>query len=93
MSETETPPVRGAQHEALGVFLGRWRAEGQSYGGADQSVNHPMRDAEPWISTHTGKWHTGEFFLIQEECATTGANPFVASKGWVAPVVRPHCAT
>ena len=33
MSDKATAPVRGAQHEALGVFLGRWRAEGRSYGG------------------------------------------------------------
>lgn len=76
MSDKETAPVRGAQHEALGVFLGRWRAEGKSYGGTKQSVDFPKRNAEPWISTHTGAWHTGAFFLIQDERAATGANPF-----------------
>lgn len=28
------------------------------------------------MSTHVGKWHTGEFFLIQDERAMTGENPF-----------------
>ena len=29
-SDTEGPPTRGEQHDALALFLGRWRAEGTS---------------------------------------------------------------
>ena len=40
----------------------------------------------PWKSTHTGRWHTGEFFLIQDERAVTGTAPFdtLSIMGWDA---------
>ena len=75
-SDDEVSPIRGPQHEALAVFLGRWQAEGQSYGGPNQRAEAPKRAAEPWVSTHSGKWHTGEFFLIQDERALVGGKPF-----------------
>lgn len=75
-SDNEAPPTRGPQHHALEVFLGKWRAEGQSYGGPRQPESDPKGSPEPWVSTHTGKWHTGEFLLIQDERATTGGSPF-----------------
>ncbi len=74
--DNEAPPTRGAQHQALAVFLGRWKAEGKSYGSPKQPADDPKSAAEPWVSTHTGKWHTGKFFLIQDERATTGGKPF-----------------
>jgi hypothetical protein len=75
-NDNEVPPMRDNRHEALTIFLGRWRAEGQSYGGTKQTSDNPRGAAEPWVSTHNGTWHTGEFFLIQDERAMTGANPF-----------------
>lgn len=72
----QTAPTRGDQHEALSVFLGRWRAKGKSYGSPNQLADDPKSVAEQWTSTHTGKWHTGEFFLVQDEQAMTGASPF-----------------
>jgi hypothetical protein len=75
-SDHEAPPTRGEQHEALAVFLGRWRAEGTSYGSPQQSKDDPKRGGELWISTHTGTWHTGKFFLIQDERARVGGHPF-----------------
>ena len=30
--DSEAPPTRGPQHDALEVFLGNWRATGTSYG-------------------------------------------------------------
>ena len=75
-SEGELPPERGAQHEALAVFLGRWRATGKSYGIPKQPEDDPKSLAEPWNSSHVGMWHTGDFFLIQDERATTVAGPF-----------------
>ncbi len=74
-SEAKTVPGRGEAHQALAVFLGRWRAEGESYGSPHQTVEDPRSGAEPWVSTHSGKWHTGEFFLIQDERATVGGKP------------------
>jgi Protein of unknown function (DUF1579) len=62
-------PKRGELHDALAMFVGKWRAEGKSYGGRDGTP-------EPWVSTHTAAWHTGELFLIQNERATVGLAPF-----------------
>ena len=88
MSETSSrnPPRRGAAHEALAVFLGEWRAEGRSYGATDQPTGAPRVRPMPWKSTHTGRWHSGEFFLIQDERAVTGTAPFdtLSILGWDA---------
>ena len=75
-SDTEAPPTRGEQHDALAVFLGCWRAEGTSYGSPEQSENDPKHAGEPWVSTHTGTWHTGKFFLIQDERALVEGSLF-----------------
>lgn len=69
-------PVRGAMHKALAVFLGEWRAEGMSFGGTDQSGVDPKANGVPWVSTHSARWHTGKFFLIQDERAQIGGSPF-----------------
>jgi hypothetical protein len=65
-------PQRGRIHDALHVFLGDWHAEGVSYGGTDQSGPDPKANGESWVSTHVGRWHAGEFFLIQDEMAVLG---------------------
>jgi hypothetical protein len=74
--DNELAPVRSDKHKALAVFLGRWRAEGESYGSPKQRVEAPKSVIEPWVSTHTGKWHAGEFFLIQDERAVIAGKPF-----------------
>lgn len=74
--DAEKPPERGEKHEALAVFLGRWRAEGTSYGGTDQSGDDPKANGMRWESTHESRWHTGEFFLIQDEKAIVGGSTF-----------------
>ena len=76
MLESVLPPVRGSAHDALSVFLGNWRAEGISFGGTDQSGANPKANGVPWVSTHTARWHTGEFFLIQDERARIGGTAF-----------------
>jgi hypothetical protein len=75
-NDKETAPERGDRHAALAIFLGRWWAEGKSYAGPSQTEDDPKSAAEPWLSTHTAEWHTGEFFLIQDERALVGAKPF-----------------
>ena len=75
-SDAEAPPVRGARHEALAAFLGRWHAEGKSYGTPRQPRDDPKSAPEPWTSTLTARWYTGEFFLVQDERAMSGGNPF-----------------
>jgi hypothetical protein len=73
---SEEPPKRGANHERFDVFLGDWRAVGRSYSIPRQADDDPKSVAEPWTSTHTGRWHTGGFFLIQDERALTGGKQF-----------------
>ena len=69
-------PVHGSAHDALSVFLGEWHAQGTSFGGTDQSGADPKANGVPWVSTHTARWHTGEFFLVQDERARIGGNAF-----------------
>jgi hypothetical protein len=64
------------RHEALAMFLGRWTARGTSYGGTDQSGDDPKANGEPWLSTHEGYWHTGGFFLVQDERADIQGSRF-----------------
>jgi hypothetical protein len=40
------------------------------------AADDPKSAGEPWVSTNTGTWHSGNFFLIQDERANTGVNPF-----------------
>ena len=61
-------PTRTDAHRLLDVFLGDWQATGVAHTTAD--------GAAPWTSTHTGRWHTGEFFLVQDERARVGEHPF-----------------
>jgi hypothetical protein len=58
------------------VFLGEWRAKGMSYGGTDQSGADPKANGVAWVSTHTAQWHTGGFFLIQDERAQIDGKAF-----------------
>lgn len=76
VDSTDTTPRRGDKHAALAVFLGSWRAEGTSYGGTDQSGPDPKAHGVPWTSTHVGRWHSGEFFLVQDEKAVVGGGAF-----------------
>ena len=71
----QPPPARDTRHDELDCFLGKWQAEGTSYGGTDQSID-PRANGEAWQSTHVGRWHTGSFFLIQDERATIAGRTF-----------------
>lgn len=76
VNDAQAPPIRGPMHDVLAAFLGEWRAEGTSYGGTDQSGPDPRANGVPWVSTHSTRWHTGEFFLIQDERARLAGNGF-----------------
>ena len=82
-TKSTTSPKRSAQHDALRVFLGDWKAEGQSFGGPDQDPRNPRGHPTPWASTHNARWLTGKFFLIQDERAQVGG-PFdtLSVMGW-----------
>jgi Protein of unknown function (DUF1579) len=75
-NDQQIAPTRGEKHDVLSVFLGRWRAEGMSYGSPNQPKDNPKSAAEKWTSTHTATWHTGQFFLLQDERAMIGGKPF-----------------
>lgn len=61
------------QHEALRVFIGDWSAEGTAYG-ADGAGG-------PWRSVHSARWHSGEYFVVQDERAN-GAFDTMSFLGW-----------
>ena len=73
---TNQPPTRTWQYDALEAFLGEWRAEGTSYGGTDQSGSDPRANGESWVSRHRAYWHTGSFFMVQDERAVIAGRAF-----------------
>jgi hypothetical protein len=83
-------PVRTQMHQALEMFIGEWRAEGWSYRDPNQSIANPKALAKPWKSTHSARWHSGRFFLVHDEKAHSGADPFdtVCLMGVDAPTGR-----
>lgn len=70
------PPVRGPEHERLGVLVGTWHAEGVSYG-EGQDPKQPRAHSRPWISDETTVWHPGGFFVIQHEHAQAGSGSLI----------------
>ncbi|NML16098.1 DUF1579 family protein [Azohydromonas caseinilytica] len=71
-----TPLQRSALHDALNAFLGTWHATGQSYGERRQTWMAPRAAPSAWTSTHTAYWHSGGFFLVQNERAQVDGSPF-----------------
>lgn len=69
-------PQHNDKHKALSAFLGTWTSRGTSYGGTDQSGNDPKANGEPWLGTCEGRWHTGSFFLVQDERVDIGGARF-----------------
>jgi hypothetical protein len=54
---------RGAAHRRLDVFIGRWHAEGTSYG-EGQRADAPRASAVPWTSDESYEWLPGGFFVL-----------------------------
>lgn len=63
------------ENEVLAVFLGDWSATGTAYG-----ADH---EGAPWRSVHSARWHTGNFFIIQDERAN-GPFDTMSYLGWDA---------
>jgi hypothetical protein len=63
------PPKRVAGHQALQVWLGRWRAEG--------TVFHADGSTSPWLSDESYEFLDGGFFVIQRWNEHGGDEPFV----------------
>jgi hypothetical protein len=75
-SASSTAPRRTALPDALGAFLGTWHATGSACGGRRQTREAPRANPSPWTSTHSAYWHTGGFFLVQDERASVDDGPF-----------------
>ena len=82
MSEANPQP-----HKKLAVFLGDWHAEGTSYGGDEQSSANPHAGATPWRSIHSARWHSGDYFIVQDERAN-GPFDTLSLMGWDAEAGR-----
>lgn len=78
MSDPNSEPQ---PHQKLAVFLGEWHATGTSYGGSDQSLNNPHAGATPWMSIHSARWHSGDYFVVQDERAN-GPFDTLTLMGW-----------
>lgn len=79
----QAAPLRSQRHDALAAFVGDWTAVGQSFGASCQRKEAPRAKSTPCTSTHSARWHTGEFFLVQDERATIDG-PFdtLSIMGW-----------
>lgn len=66
---------RGAHWERLSVFVGRWRAEGESYA-AGQIAQDPRASRVAWASDESYEWLPGGFFLLHQWDAMVGSYPF-----------------
>ena len=73
---TPQQPVRSQLHDALEMFCGQWRAEGLAYNDPNQSIAEPKAHPQRWNSTHSARWHNGRFFLLHDETAHVGPEPF-----------------
>ncbi|NQX14212.1 DUF1579 family protein [Microbacteriaceae bacterium VKM Ac-2855] len=61
------------EQHALAVFIGDWSAEGTAYG-ADLA-------GSPWRSVHSARWHSGGYFVVQDERAN-GPFDTMSFLGW-----------
>lgn len=63
----------------LDVFIGKWHAEGQSYGDGQQK-NNPYASAVPWISYESYEWLPGNFFILHNWDAKLGDSVFIGTE-------------
>lgn len=77
MAETSKPQVSqpGAAQRRLDVVVGKWRAEGESYGDGQRAAD-PRASAVPWTSEESYEWLPGGFFLFHRWDAMAGERVF-----------------
>ena len=73
---TTRPQQRSAAHRQLDVFVGKWRARGESYGGPGQSPADPRANPAVWTSEETYEWLPGGFFMLHRWDAQIGTRAF-----------------
>lgn len=66
-------PAQVPELKELDVFVGRWRAEGQSFGERGIENNLPP---ESWTSEETYEWIPGGHFLLHRWDARVGSKEF-----------------
>lgn len=71
-SQTQSP-TPSAEHERLNIFVGKWKAEGKSYGPPD----NPHESGVEWIGEENYEWFPGEFFLIHRFDNVVGGEDFI----------------
>ncbi|MGB0100200.1 MAG: hypothetical protein WBP61_07945 [Nocardioides sp.] len=77
-------PTEGPEpHTKLSAFLGDWHAAGTSYGDEEQSPDNPHAGATGRRSIHSARWHSGEYFIVQDERAS-GPSDTLSLLGWDA---------
>ena len=84
---TSTTGSNPGPHEKLAAFLGDRHAQGTSYGGDEQSSDNLHAGATPWTSVHSARWHSGEYFIVQDERAN-GPFDTLSVLGWDADAGR-----
>ena len=72
---SKQPARPGAGHKRLNVFVGKWRAQGDSYGDGQQA-DDPRASAVPWTSEEIYEWLPGGFFLLHRWDAQAGQRVF-----------------
>ena len=69
------PPQRSAAHRQLDVFVGSWRARGESFGEGQQADN-PRASPAVWTSEESYEWLPGGFFMLHKWDAKVGTHGF-----------------
>ena len=77
MADTGKPqlPKPSAEHRRLDVFVGEWRAEGESYA-EGQRADDPRASVVPWMSEESYEWLPGRFFVLHRWDAMVGTRAF-----------------
>ena len=76
VAKNSKPPAKpSAGHKRLNVFVGKWRAQGDSYGDGQQA-DDPRASAVPWRSKEIYEWLPGGFFLLHRWDAQAGQRIF-----------------
>ena len=72
--QAQTPQPTAA-HRRLDIFVGKWRATGDSYADG-QEADDPLASAVRWTSDETYEWLPGGFFLLHRFDAMAGKRVF-----------------
>jgi hypothetical protein len=75
----QSSDARSPELDKLQAFIGKWHAEGKSYGEV-QDLQDPKKSAVPWISDETYVWLPGNHFVLHKWEAKTGQKSFIGTE-------------